>query len=99
MVIATGGGTIKDPENFKFLKESGWIVALFASPDTLYNRIKGKRVRPLLLNEEDPVHKLDEIINERKQMYLQADFQISTENKDIDSIAEEIISLLNLTKV
>ena len=96
IVIATGGGAVKDPDNFKVLKESGWIVALLASPDTLYKRIQGKRVRPLLLDEEDPVKKLQEIYDQRKKIYLQADFQIDTEGKDIDIIANEIINLLNL---
>ena len=99
IVIATGGGSIKDPENFKVLKESGWIVALSASPEILYDRIKGKRVRPLLLNESNPVDKLEEIIRERKQMYLQADFQMDTDGKEIESIADEIIGLLKLTPV
>lgn len=97
IVISTGGGTIKDPENFHYLKESGWIIALYASPATLYKRIEGKRVRPLLLNEEDPVKKLEEIFNDRKTMYAQADFQINTEEKDIDQIVDEIISLLNIS--
>lgn len=97
IVIATGGGAIKDPENFRYLKESGWIIALYASPETLYKRIEGKRVRPLLLKEEDPVKKLEEILNERKVMYSQADFQVNTEEKEIDQIADEIISLLNVS--
>ena len=96
IVIATGGGAIKDPENFRYLKESGWIIALYASPATLYKRIEGKRIRPLLLNEEDPVKKLEEIFNERKIMYAQADFQVDTEGKEIDQIADEIINLLNV---
>ena len=96
IVIATGGGAIKDPENFRYLKESGWIIALYASPATLYKRIEGKRVRPLLLSEEDPVKKLEEIFNERKTMYAQADFQVDTEEKEIDQIADEIIGLLNI---
>lgn len=98
IVIATGGGAIKDPENFKYLKESGWIIALYASPSILYQRILGKRVRPLLQNEEDPVKKLEEIYNERKNMYSKADFQIDTENKEINDIADEIISLFEINK-
>ncbi|OGI19447.1 MAG: hypothetical protein A3B68_03915 [Candidatus Melainabacteria bacterium RIFCSPHIGHO2_02_FULL_34_12] len=97
IVIATGGGAIKDPENFRFLKESGWIIALYASPETLYKRISGKRIRPLLLNEKNPIKKLEEISNERKQMYAMADFQVDTEDKDINQIADEIISLLNVS--
>ena len=96
IVIATGGGAIKDPDNFKCLKESGWIIALYASPEILYKRIEGKRIRPLLTNEEDPVKKLEEINNERKSIYARADFQIDTENKTIDEIANEVIGLLNI---
>ncbi|MBI3309032.1 MAG: shikimate kinase [Candidatus Melainabacteria bacterium] len=96
IVIATGGGAIKDPENFNYLKQSGWIIALYASPETLYKRIQGKRVRPLLLEKEDPIKALEEIDNERKGMYAKADFQVDTEDKSIDEVAEEVISLLNL---
>lgn len=95
VVIATGGGAVKDKGNFENLKNSGWIVALYASPNTLYQRIAGKRVRPLLLDEKDPVKKLEDIFNERKSMYAMADFQVDTENKEIDEIAKEIIELLN----
>lgn len=95
IVIATGGGAIKDPENFKYLKDCGWIIALYASPETLYKRIAGKRIRPLLLNQENPVKTLEEIFNDRKGMYAQADFQVDTENKEINQIADEIINLLD----
>jgi len=98
IVIATGGGAIKDPENFKCLNESGWIVALYASPEVLYKRIAGKRARPLLTNHDDPVKALEEISNERKGMYAQAHFQVDTENKEINEIADEVISLLNVNK-
>lgn len=98
IVIATGGGLIVDQENFSCLKESGWIIALYASPETIYKRIEGKRIRPLLLKQEDPVKKLEEILNNRKPIYAQAHFHVDTENKEIDEIADEIISLLEPSK-
>ena len=98
IVIATGGGAMKDLENFKHLKESGWIIALYASPETLYKRIEGKRVRPLLLDKDNPVKTLEDISNERKNMYAKADFQVDTENKEINQIADEIINLLDPSK-
>ena len=99
IIIATGGGVIKDPENFKCLKESGWIIALYASPATLYSRIEGKRIRPLVANETNPIEKLEQIFEERKEMYAMADFQINTENKKINEIANEIIELLDKNKL
>ena len=59
---------------------------------------EGKRTRPLLTGEEDPVKKLEEIFNERKNMYAQADFQVNTEDKDINQISDEIINLLHANK-
>ncbi len=97
IVIATGGGAIKDPENLRLLKSSGWIVALLATPETLYKRIQGKRARPLLADKEDPVKVLDEIYEERKGIYAQADFQINTEDKDVYQIADEVIGFLHIT--
>ena len=99
IVIATGGGVIKDPDNFKHLKESGWIIALYASPETIYKRIEGKRIRPLLLNQEDPLQVLEKIMEDRKSMYAQADFHIDTENKEINEIADEIVNLLNTKNI
>lgn len=96
IVIATGGGAVKDPDNFKNLKQCGWIIALYASPETLFQRISGKRIRPLLLDKEDPVKTLEILFNERKPLYAKADFQVNTENKTIDQIADEIIELLNV---
>lgn len=96
IVIATGGGGVKDQESFKYLRESGWIIALYASPETVYKRIFGKRVRPLILKEDDPVKILEKIQNERKSMYAMADFQINTESKEINQIADEIINLLDI---
>lgn len=96
IVIATGGGAVKDEENFRALKESGWIVALYASPEVIYKRIQGKRVRPLLLDKEDPVKVLEELNEERKQLYARADFQINTDDKEITAIANEVIDLLRV---
>lgn len=95
IVISTGGGSIKDQDNLKNLKGSGWLIALYASAETLYKRIEGKRIRPLLLDKEDPVKTLEKLNEERKMLYAKADFQINTENKDINQITDEIIDLLN----
>lgn len=98
IVIATGGGAIKDPENFSCLKSCGWIIALYASPSILYQRIEGRRVRPLLSGQKDPVKTLEDIYNERKNLYAQADFHINTESKDINQISDEVIELLHAGK-
>ena len=48
IVITTGGGAVLDPANVEALKKTGTIVALLASPETIYQRIKDSKHRPLL---------------------------------------------------
>src|SRR5262245_20080100 len=40
-VITTGGGAVVDPENMKALQNSGILVALSASAETIFQRVKG----------------------------------------------------------
>ena len=53
IVISAGGGAIIDEENFKNLKNSGTIICLKASPETILRRTKDLKTRPLL-NVSDP---------------------------------------------
>ncbi|MCP4024618.1 MAG: shikimate kinase [Desulfobacteraceae bacterium] len=52
LVVATGGGIILDPESRTFLKENGYCIWLWATPDTVMQRIqmdeKLKANRPAL---------------------------------------------------
>ena len=48
LVIATGGGVIKNAENMRLLKLSGNVLYIKASPEHIYNNLKNDRTRPLL---------------------------------------------------
>ena len=48
LVIATGGGTVKDAENVRLLKSSGIIVCLTCSPEEIFLRTARRGERPLL---------------------------------------------------
>ena len=41
LVIATGGGTVKDAENVAILRQNGILVALTADVDTILQRTSG----------------------------------------------------------
>ncbi len=88
-VISTGGGIVKDVKNIENLKNIGTVFYLYASPDVLFQRIKGDKTRPLL-RCENPKAELAKIYEERRENYEKADFKINTENKSIDAIAGEI---------
>jgi shikimate kinase len=93
IVISAGGGAIVDEENFKNLKNSGTIICLKASPETILKRTIGLKTRPLL-NVQDPKKKIEELLKKREPYYNKADFSINTDNLSIGSIVLKIMSLL-----
>lgn len=68
LVIATGGGVIKNAENMRLLKENGTVLYIKASPEHIYRNIKNDKSRPLL-NCEDKLTRIKELMAERKSLY------------------------------
>ncbi len=93
-VISTGGGSLEQIENLKNLKKNGLTVYLKASPETLFSRVITETHRPLL-QTENPLAKLEELLEKREKNYLLSDIIVLTENKTIDEIANEIIEVFN----
>ena len=90
-IISTGGGVILSPENRKLLFNNDIkTIYLKTSPETIYQRIKNDKKRPLLM-VENPKKEIETILNTREQFYLMADKTIETDNKTIEEITEEII--------
>ena len=90
-IISTGGGVILSPENRKLLFYNDIkTIYLKTSPETIYQRIKNDKKRPLLM-VENPKKEIETILNTREQFYLMADKTIETDNKTIKEITEEII--------
>lgn len=93
IVISAGGGSIVDEENFRNLKNSGTIICLKASPETIIKRTKGLKTRPLL-NVPDPKKRIEELLGQRESYYNRADFSINTDSLNIEQATEEIIKIL-----
>lgn len=47
-IVSCGGGAVLRQENTQMMKESGRIVLLTATPETVYQRVKNSTDRPLL---------------------------------------------------
>ena len=92
IVISAGGGSIVDEDNFKNLKNSGTIICLKASPETIIKRTKDLKTRPLL-NVPDPKKQIEELLKKREAYYNKADFNINTDKLNIEQVVEEIIGL------
>jgi len=89
-VISTGGGLVQNEDNLAKLAEGSLIVYLEASSNILYKRIKSDDSRPLLQND-NPLDKLNELLNKREKNYKLANLIVNTENKSIEDIADEIL--------
>lgn len=96
LVISTGGGLVLKPENNTLLKANGKIIFLRASLETLVKRLRVDDTRPLLHRSAENLRdRLTKLINERAPVYEHvADFVVDVDGKTPETIANEIISLL-----
>ena len=78
LVIATGGGAILNPNNFESLKTHALLVCLWAKAESIHERTKHQKHRPLLQGE-DPLNTIREMLVEREPFYKKADVIVNTE--------------------
>ena len=97
LVISTGGGLVLKTENNALLQENGKIVFLRASVETLAKRLKVDGERPLLQTSTENLRdRLERLLKERAPVYEHvADFAVDVDGKTPETIAEEIIALIN----
>ena len=89
-IISVGGGTPLREENRALLRELGTVVYLKASPETVYQRLKGDTTRPLLQGD-DPQGKIEALLSEREDRYAAAaDKIIIVDGKTSAEVLEEI---------
>jgi shikimate kinase len=81
IVLATGGGVVIRPANRERLKTNGTVVYLHALPETLRERTRRSRHRPLL-NAPDPVARLIELYSFRDPLYREVAAIVIESNRD-----------------
>lgn len=91
LVIATGGGLVMDPENLVMLKEIGLLISLSAAPEVIYNRVKGKKTRPLL-DTDNPLETIKGMLEKRSKVYAEAHLTIDTSVLTLDQVVEQVVS-------
>lgn len=97
LVVATGGGIVLARQNWSYLHH-GLIVWLDAAPELLYARLQGDSSRPLL-NDADPLGRLQSILEQRQVLYAQADLHLpiaagETPEQVVDRLLEQIPTVL-----
>jgi shikimate kinase len=96
-VIATGGGLPADPANLTSLKTHALVVCLWASPEALWERVRGHGHRPLL-NEADPLAKIQELLAAREPYYRQADVLVNTGMRSLREIAQHVVHQFHMAQ-
>ena len=91
-VVSCGGGIILSQENRNILFENSEVITIYlkTSPETIFERIKDDKTRPLLL-VENPKKEIEKILNQREKYYNKANITIETDNKTQEEILDKIL--------
>lgn len=89
-IISVGGGLPVREENHAPLKKLGTVVYLRARAETVYERVKHDKTRPLLQGD-NPQEKIRTLMEKREAVYeAVSDVVIDVDGKDFDTILDEI---------
>ena len=88
-VMAIGGGTFVQRNNFELLEDNGVSIWLDATLEQIRERIAGHTHRPLA---QDPVE-FEKLFHARQENYARADFRIETPGNDAAETVRRILAL------
>lgn len=94
-VIATGGGIVLRPENWDEIRRIGQTIFMDVPVEILQERLaKSRRRRPLLETEawED---RLAQMLESRRDLYLQADHQFKVESESLEECAKHLFEFIS----
>tara|TARA_B100000929_G_scaffold34966_1_gene25194 strand:- start:1827 stop:2363 length:537 start_codon:yes stop_codon:yes gene_type:complete len=96
LIVSTGGGLPVDPVNVEAMENSGCIIWLKASPETILERLNIQNEntgidndRPMLISEE-PLERIKKLLDSRKDAYKRSHAIVETDRKNVEVVAEEI---------
>lgn len=92
LVIDTGGGAVLREGNIELLKSGGVVICLAADENTVMERTKKYKHRPLL-NVEDPQRKIRDLLAKRAPLYARADHMVDTGNLTIRQAVERVVEI------
>ncbi len=94
VIVSCGGGIVLREKNIELMRESGKVVLLTATPETVLSRVKHRKTRPILNGNMNTTF-IAGLLAKREEYYLAAaDVIVKTDGKSIDQICEEIVTRL-----
>jgi shikimate kinase len=88
-VIACGGGLVTQPGMIELLKKKGVVICLYATTQTILERTRGNRNRPLL-EVEDPARRIQELLKAREPFYRKAGTLVLTDNRTLGDVVDHL---------
>ena len=89
-VVSCGGGLVIQDGMKELLKDKGVVICLFASLETIIERISRNSDRPLI-NVSNPETRIRELFAERESVYMKSGPCISTEGRTIAEVVRHIL--------
>ena len=91
-VISTGGGVVLRESNLEMLKRNGVVFCLTATPEEIWRRVGNETHRPLL-QDPNPLDKIEQMLLERRPFYARADHDIPTTGLSIEAVIDKIVEI------
>jgi len=101
-IVALGGGTITNEENFQIARRHGILLYLKLSPKEIIQRVQRRNDRPMLKDEhgnqlkgEALLRRIEALLAAREPFYTRADIVVEAEAMRIGTTVDRIVKLLN----
>jgi len=93
-VVATGGGTVMDPDVLKAFKQQGVVICLLVEKELLIARLGKIEKRPML--QDKPKEEIEELMLKRKAVYDKIPIKVDTTNLTPPQAAKKILDVFKL---
>ncbi len=95
LVLSTGGGALVNSGNRNVLSETGVLICLTATVDTILDRVEQNTNRPLLPGtREERSKRIRDLLHERRHAYSAIHHQVNTTGRTPLQIVEELVVTL-----
>lgn len=91
-VVALGGGALVDRATRLVALDRAVVVVLEASVKEIVRRARAQGGRPLL-DVPDPIARVEQLLAQRRDAYLEAHARFPTDSREPDAIAADVIEL------
>jgi shikimate kinase len=88
-VLALGGGTFVQPQNWEIIENNGVTVWLDCTLETVLKRLGDDPTRPLAADRNG----LIQLYGDRRPLYSRADYRIEVDSDDVPAIVNQILKL------